>query len=176
MAFVPLTSDGRVLRSSFLRWDSLDTYVRFSFSYRAVLAVLHITSTDNDTVGSWYKKEELFKRAGVWFMGNSLGSMFSGYLQAAAYTGLNGVHGLAGWRWYVRLSMTCLLSLFLPSPPSTPPYLREGSHSKKRNQKRETRTTCKAAPKLKSPFLASSLPSSIPPVPPHHFFINRCRR
>lgn len=32
-------------------------------------------------------------------MGNSLGSMFSGYLQAAAYRNLNGVHGLAGWRW-----------------------------------------------------------------------------
>ena len=33
-------------------------------------------------LGSWFKGEELFKRAGVWFMGNSLGSMFSGYLQA----------------------------------------------------------------------------------------------
>lgn len=25
--------------------------------------------------------------------------MFSGYLQAGVYTGLNGVHGIAGWRW-----------------------------------------------------------------------------
>jgi ACS family pantothenate transporter-like MFS transporter len=25
--------------------------------------------------------------------------MFSGYLQAAAYTNLNGVGGMAGWRW-----------------------------------------------------------------------------
>ncbi|ORX36124.1 major facilitator superfamily domain-containing protein [Kockovaella imperatae] len=50
-------------------------------------------------LGSWYREEELFKRAGVWFMGNSLGSMFSGYLQAAAYKNLNGVRGLAGWRW-----------------------------------------------------------------------------
>lgn len=32
-------------------------------------------------------------------MGNSLGSMFSGYLQAAAYRNLNGVYGRAGWRW-----------------------------------------------------------------------------
>ncbi|KAH9884905.1 major facilitator superfamily domain-containing protein [Xylariomycetidae sp. FL2044] len=48
-------------------------------------------------LGSWFKDEELFKRAGVWFMGNALGSMFvcSGYLQAAAYANLNG----AGWRW-----------------------------------------------------------------------------
>jgi ACS family pantothenate transporter-like MFS transporter len=32
-------------------------------------------------------------------MGNSLGSMFSGYLQAAAYSNLDGVYGRAGWRW-----------------------------------------------------------------------------
>lgn len=25
--------------------------------------------------------------------------MFSGYLQAGVYTGMNGLHGLAGWRW-----------------------------------------------------------------------------
>lgn len=25
--------------------------------------------------------------------------MFSGYLQAALYTGMDGVHGLSGWRW-----------------------------------------------------------------------------
>lgn len=32
-------------------------------------------------------------------MGNSLGSIFSGYLQAAAYRNLDGVYGRAGWRW-----------------------------------------------------------------------------
>ncbi|RDW76933.1 hypothetical protein BP6252_04986 [Coleophoma cylindrospora] len=45
------------------------------------------------------KKEELFKRAGTWFLCNALGTMFSGYLQTAAYTNLNGVGGLSGWRW-----------------------------------------------------------------------------
>ncbi|KAL3418814.1 vitamin H transporter [Phlyctema vagabunda] len=50
-------------------------------------------------LGSWYKKEELFKRAGTWFVCNALGTMFSGYLQAAAYTNLSGVGGLSGWRW-----------------------------------------------------------------------------
>jgi MFS transporter, ACS family, pantothenate transporter len=49
--------------------------------------------------GSWYKESELFKRAGTWFLCNALGTMFSGYLQAAAYTNLNGVSGLSGWRW-----------------------------------------------------------------------------
>jgi hypothetical protein len=37
--------------------------------------------------------------AGCWFMGNSLGSMFSGYLQAAAYKNLSGVFGLKGYQW-----------------------------------------------------------------------------
>lgn len=49
-------------------------------------------------LGSWYRKQELFKRAGTWFICNSLGTMVSGYLQAAAYTNLSGVAGLSGWR------------------------------------------------------------------------------
>ena len=32
-------------------------------------------------------------------MGNPLGSMFSVYLQMAAYKDFSGVNGLAGWRW-----------------------------------------------------------------------------
>ena len=33
---------------------------------------------------SWYRPEEVFKRAGVWYVSSNLGSMFGGYLQAAA--------------------------------------------------------------------------------------------
>ncbi|CAK7214554.1 hypothetical protein SCUCBS95973_002186 [Sporothrix curviconia] len=50
-------------------------------------------------LGSWYGGHELFKRAGTWFICNALGTMVSGYLQAAAYTNLSGVGGLEGWRW-----------------------------------------------------------------------------
>lgn len=35
----------------------------------------------------------------MWFICNPLGSMVSGYLQAAAYTNLSGVGGMPGWRW-----------------------------------------------------------------------------
>ena len=49
--------------------------IRESFFVRCVIVV-------DMAVGSWFKGDELSKRAGVWFMGNSLGSMFSGYLQA----------------------------------------------------------------------------------------------
>lgn len=50
-------------------------------------------------LGSWYSGPELFRRAGTWFICNPLGSMISGYLQAAAYKNLSGVGGMAGWRW-----------------------------------------------------------------------------
>ncbi|KAF2170567.1 hypothetical protein M409DRAFT_64257 [Zasmidium cellare ATCC 36951] len=50
-------------------------------------------------LGSWYSGPELFKRAGTWFICNPLGSMVSGYLQAAAYKNLSGVGGMPGWRW-----------------------------------------------------------------------------
>jgi MFS family permease len=35
----------------------------------------------------------------IFWLAGSMGQLFSGFLQAAAYTGLNGVHGRAGWRW-----------------------------------------------------------------------------
>ncbi|KAK9369861.1 major facilitator superfamily domain-containing protein [Lipomyces kononenkoae] len=50
-------------------------------------------------IGSWYRKPEMSRRLGLYAVANPLGSMFSGYLQTAAYDGLNGVRGLAGWRW-----------------------------------------------------------------------------
>ncbi|KAK0205081.1 MFS general substrate transporter [Desarmillaria ectypa] len=50
-------------------------------------------------IGSWYKPEELAKRACIFHTASAIGPMFSGFLQTAAYNGLNGVHGLAGWRW-----------------------------------------------------------------------------
>ncbi|KAJ3546017.1 hypothetical protein NM208_g2219 [Fusarium decemcellulare] len=50
-------------------------------------------------LGSWYTPREIGKRAMIFWLAGSVGSIFSGFLQAAAYTSLNGVHGRAGWRW-----------------------------------------------------------------------------
>lgn len=50
-------------------------------------------------LGGWYTKRELGKRASIFFASAFVGSMFSGYLQAALYTGMDGTGGLAGWRW-----------------------------------------------------------------------------
>ncbi|KAI1774698.1 MFS general substrate transporter [Hypoxylon cercidicola] len=50
-------------------------------------------------LGSWYKPSELGKRACIFHASSAAASMFSGYLQAGVYKGLNGVNGFAGWQW-----------------------------------------------------------------------------
>ncbi|KAK8043203.1 major facilitator superfamily transporter [Apiospora phragmitis] len=50
-------------------------------------------------LGSWYKPSELGKRACVFHASSAVASMFSGYLQAGVYKGLNGAHGMPGWKW-----------------------------------------------------------------------------
>lgn len=50
-------------------------------------------------IGSWYKPSELGKRACIFHASSAAAGMFSGYLQAAVYKGLNGTLGHAGWQW-----------------------------------------------------------------------------
>lgn len=50
-------------------------------------------------LGSWYKPSELGKRACIFHASSAAAAMFSGYLQAGVYKGLNGVNGFAGWQW-----------------------------------------------------------------------------
>lgn len=48
-------------------------------------------------LSSWYRHDEVFKRAGVWYVSSNIGAMFGGYMQAAVYKGLNGAGGMSGW-------------------------------------------------------------------------------
>ncbi len=50
-------------------------------------------------LSSWYSHDELAKRLCLFEFSASIGTMFSGYLQAAVYTNLNGHAGLKGWQW-----------------------------------------------------------------------------
>ncbi|KAF4814808.1 Pantothenate transporter liz1 [Colletotrichum tropicale] len=50
-------------------------------------------------MGSWYTPRELSKRISIFYSASYAASMFSGYLQAAIYKGLDGASGLPGWRW-----------------------------------------------------------------------------
>lgn len=50
-------------------------------------------------MGGYYTKRELAKRIAIFYSASYAASMFSGYLQAGIYRGLDGRLGLAGWRW-----------------------------------------------------------------------------
>lgn len=68
------------------------------FGLRFLLGVLETPASTGSIylLTSWYRPDEVFKRAGVWYVSSNIGAMFSGYLQAAAHKGLNGVHGMSG--------------------------------------------------------------------------------
>ncbi|KAJ7171016.1 major facilitator superfamily domain-containing protein [Mycena filopes] len=74
-------------------------------------------------LGSWYTPRELAKRSTIFWASGSLGSMFSGFLQTAAYNNLDGVHGLAGWRWLMIVDAIVTIPValfgfaFLPNLP-----------------------------------------------------------
>lgn len=71
------------------------------YGMRFLLGVLEtpVSSGSMYILSSWYRGDELFKRAGVWFVSSNLGSFMGGYLQAGAHAGLNGKMGMSGWRW-----------------------------------------------------------------------------
>ncbi|KAK4501010.1 hypothetical protein PRZ48_006816 [Zasmidium cellare] len=50
-------------------------------------------------LGSWYKPEEIGKRTAIFTSSGLAGTLFSGIMQGSIYTNLDGVSGLAGWRW-----------------------------------------------------------------------------
>ncbi|KAK4685091.1 MFS transporter, ACS family, pantothenate transporter, partial [Tremellales sp. Uapishka_1] len=74
-------------------------------------------------LGSWYTKREIGKRAMIFWLAGTIGTMFSGFLQTAAHTHLEGVNGLAGWRWLFiidaifTLPIAILGFFFLPNLP-----------------------------------------------------------
>ncbi|KAF2654654.1 putative pantothenate transporter [Lophiostoma macrostomum CBS 122681] len=76
-------------------------------------------------IGSWYTKEERGKRVALFYCTAALAGMFSGYLQAGAYSGLDGVMGRQGWQWLfivcgiISLPIAFLGYFFIPDFPET---------------------------------------------------------
>lgn len=50
-------------------------------------------------LGSWYKSNEIGRRGGAFYVGLTLGLLTASLLQSATLEYLDGVNGLAGWRW-----------------------------------------------------------------------------
>lgn len=50
-------------------------------------------------LGNWYTPHELGKRTCIFISSAFVSQMFSGYLQAGLYAGMDGRHGLRAWQW-----------------------------------------------------------------------------
>lgn len=76
-------------------------------------------------IGSWYTKEERGKRVALFYCTAALAGMFSGYLQAGAYKGLDGRLGMEGWQWLfiicgvISLPIAFLGYFLIPDFPET---------------------------------------------------------
>ncbi|BEJ17171.1 hypothetical protein CspHIS471_0605720 [Cutaneotrichosporon sp. HIS471] len=74
-------------------------------------------------LGGWYTPRETGKRAMIFWLSGSVGQMFSGFLQAAAYNHLSGRYGLPGWRWLfiidaiITIPIALFGYVFLPGLP-----------------------------------------------------------
>ena len=77
-------------------------------------------------LGAWYKRNELSRRASLFFVASQVGSMSSSYIQVGAYNALNGRHGIEGWRWLYIICFACTIPIaffgffMLPGTPDKP--------------------------------------------------------
>ncbi|KAL0253274.1 hypothetical protein SLS55_010246 [Diplodia seriata] len=77
-------------------------------------------------IGSWYKRSEISRRLSLFYIAGPLGTMFAGYFQSACYTNLDGVHGMAGWRWLfivcgcLTIPIAAFGALVFPARPDSP--------------------------------------------------------
>ncbi|KAJ7685292.1 MFS general substrate transporter [Mycena polygramma] len=75
--------------------------------------------------GSWYKETELGKRGAIFSSAAQIATIFSGVLQASIYTNLDGLHGLAGFKWLfvicglITVPIALYGFLFFPDTPET---------------------------------------------------------
>jgi MFS family permease len=78
------------------------------------------------SAGSWYRADEYGRRAGFFYVGLTLGTLTAALIQSAASSGLDGVHGLAGWRWMyiicsiITIPIGMLGVLIIPGTPERP--------------------------------------------------------
>ncbi|GMM37026.1 Fen2 protein [Saccharomycopsis crataegensis] len=75
-------------------------------------------------LGNWYKETELTKRSAVFTSSGLIGSIFSGFMQSAIHTNLDGRNGLAGWQWLFIIDFIITMPIvvygffFFPDYPS----------------------------------------------------------
>ncbi|QKX60329.1 uncharacterized protein TRUGW13939_07472 [Talaromyces rugulosus] len=76
-------------------------------------------------LGSWYTKQELGRRTGLFTASGLAGGMFGGFLQTGIYSSMDGLRGLEGWRWLyiicgiIGLPVAMFGYFFFPDTPHT---------------------------------------------------------
>ncbi|KFY69758.1 hypothetical protein V499_09776 [Pseudogymnoascus sp. VKM F-103] len=79
-------------------------------------------------MGCWYKRSELSRRGAFFFIASQVGSMSSSYIQAGAYSHLDGRYGIEGWRWLYIICFACTIPIAalgfvcLPGTPESPNF------------------------------------------------------
>ncbi|KAH8658176.1 vitamin H transporter [Xylariales sp. PMI_506] len=64
-------------------------------------------------LGSWYRGDELGRRGGLFYVGLMLGNLTASLLAAGTAARLEGVNGLAGWRWMYIICATITIPVGL---------------------------------------------------------------
>ncbi|KAI0424840.1 MFS transporter-like protein [Xylaria sp. FL1042] len=82
-------------------------------------------------ISLFYTRKETATRLAVFYTGNLLASTFSGLIAAGVFAGLDGVHGLSGWRWLFLIQGVITVGIaiagfyILPDTPLTTRWLTE---------------------------------------------------
>lgn len=115
-----------------LIWSSLTMCLALSKSFSTLCAIRFLVGLAESTfypgiqyiIGSWYKKEELAKRACLFHTASAIGPMVSGLLQAGL-SRLDGRGGIAGWKWLfivdgvIAIPIALLGFIIMPDLPTT---------------------------------------------------------
>ncbi|XHG09658.1 hypothetical protein AWENTII_012701 [Aspergillus wentii] len=82
-------------------------------------------------ISQFYNRKEVTTRMAILYTGNMLASAFSGLIAAGVFAGLDGSHGLAGWRWLfliqgvITVGVAAVAFFLLPNSPLQTPWLNQ---------------------------------------------------
>ncbi|RDW64660.1 retrograde regulation protein 2-1 [Coleophoma cylindrospora] len=80
-------------------------------------------------LGAWYRGDEIARRGGVFYVGQMLGTLTAGLIQSGASANLDGLRGMAGWRWMFIISALMTIPVAIagvfvwPGTPAKPNML-----------------------------------------------------